>query len=291
MSLPLSLQNYISDLGLAIPAPLDIAFVEALQTSHIARYSFNSLAVVMGEDISLELDDISKKIVERGLGGYCFEHNKLTFELLKALGYDVKLVMARVLNNKEHDVPRTHRLTLLNHQGNQYLVDTGFGGNCPISPLLLQPDSQQTAGNDVYRILAKENGEYDLQILKEDDYQTMYRFDLAVYTDADCLAGNFYSHRYPTAGFVNNLMVGLKSATRTVFLMNHELMERGQGKLQKKVISSPEALHKVLTDTFGFDIELVIAEHLFDRFLANKLLEHKNESESESKPQSAGAAS
>lgn len=289
MSLPLSLQNYILDLGLAIPAPLDITFVKALQASHIARYSFNSLAVVMGEDISLDLDDISKKIVERGLGGYCFEHNKLTFELLKALGYDVKLVMARVLNNQEKDVPRTHRLTLLDHQGSKYLIDTGFGGNCPIAPLLFQPDLLQTAGNDVYRILAKANGEYDLQILKEGDYQTMYRFDLAVYTDADCLAGNFYSHRHPTAGFVNNLMVGLKDDSRTIFLINHELIERRQGESKKRVLPSSEALHQVLTNTFGFDVELVIAEHLFDRFLASKLLELKRESKSES--QLEGAAS
>ena len=279
MSLPISLQNYISDLGLTIPTSLDIGFVKALQASHIARYSFNSLAVVMGEEISLDLEDISKKIVECGLGGYCFEHNKLTFELLKSLGYDVKLVMARVLNNKEDDVPRTHRLTLLNHQGNNYVIDTGFGGNCPVTPLLLQPDLLQKAGHDIYRILAKKNGEYDLQILKQGDYYTMYRFDLAVYTDADCLVGNFYSYRYPTAGFVNNLMVGLKNADHTIFLMNHELIERRQGESQKRVLYAPEALHQVLTNTFKFDIELVIAEHLFDRFLASKLLELKSENE------------
>lgn len=281
MSLPLSLQSYISDLGLAIPVPLDMGFVESLQATHIARYSFNSLAVVMGEDISLNLEDISQKIVKRGLGGYCFEHNKLTFELLKALGYDVKLVMARVLKNQEQEVPRTHRFTLLNHDGRQYLVDTGFGGDCPITPLLLQPDVLQKSGNDVYRIVAKPEGEYDLQILKQGDYYTMYRFDLAVYTDADCLAGNFYSHRYPMAGFVNNLMVGLKDASRTIFLMNHELMERQQGDLKKRVLSSPNDLYQVLTNTFGLDIEWVIAEHLFDRFLANNLALLNKEDKSE----------
>jgi len=279
MSLPTSLQNYISGFGLTIPSSLNISFVKVLKASHVARYSFNSLAVVMGEDISLDLEDISQKIVQNGLGGYCFEHNKLTFELLKSLGYDVQLIMARVLNNKENDVPRTHRLTLLNHQGNNYVIDTGFGGNCPITPLLLQPDLLQKAGHDVYRIIAKQNGEYDLQILKQGDYYTMYRFDLAVYTDADCLVGNFYSSKYPTAGFVNNLMVGLKNADHTIFLMNYELIERRQGESQQRVLSSPQALHQVLTDIFEFDIELVIAEHLFDRFLASKLLELKEEDE------------
>lgn len=47
MSLPTSLQNYISGFGLTIPSSLNISFVKVLKASHVARYSFNSLAVVM----------------------------------------------------------------------------------------------------------------------------------------------------------------------------------------------------------------------------------------------------
>tara|TARA_R110001606_G_C15269214_1_gene639302 strand:- start:665 stop:883 length:219 start_codon:yes stop_codon:yes gene_type:complete len=72
MSLSSCLQNYLSDLGLVVPETPSIEFVKSLQERHVVRYSFNSLAVVLGEEISLDLEDISQKIVIRGLGGYCF---------------------------------------------------------------------------------------------------------------------------------------------------------------------------------------------------------------------------
>lgn len=272
MSLPSSLQHYLSDLDLVVPDSLNMAFVASLQERHIARYSFNSLAVVMGEDVSLDLDAISQKIVTRGLGGYCFEHNKLTFELLSALGYDVTLTMARVLNNQDNDVPRTHRVTLLKHDGVTYLIDTGFGSNCPISPLVISSHLPQPVGKEAYRILDKKNGEYDVQIIKDGDYFTLYRFDLAVYTDADCTIGNFYSSHYPKAGFVNNLVVSLKNTDRTIALKNHIVSINDSSGTQERMLNSPAELHQVLTEAFGFDLELVITEHLFDRFLAARLV-------------------
>ncbi|NLQ17299.1 arylamine N-acetyltransferase [Marinomonas sp. M1K-6] len=276
MSLSSSLQNYLSDLGLAVPEPLNIEFVRQLQSAHVARYSFNSLAVVLGEEISLELEAISEKIVTRGLGGYCFEHNKLTFELLKALGYDVQLKLARVLNNNlEREAGRTHRVTLLTFEGVSYLVDTGFGGNGPIAPLRLDINTQQVAGLDRYRLLAKSNGEYDLQVMKGDDYFTLYRFDNATYTDADCELGHFYSHKNSNAVFLKNLMVTLKKQDQTVALVNAELTVRDQHKEQKYVIETPETLGNVLKSEFDITLEPVVVEHLFDRFVAPIITDHK----------------
>lgn len=269
MSLSSSLQKYLSDLGLVVPEPLNIEFVQALQERHVARYSFNSLAVVLGEEISLELDAISQKIVTRGLGGYCFEHNKLTFELLKALGYDVQLKLARVLNNNfEREAGRTHRVTLLTLEGVSYLVDTGFGGNGPIAPLRLDSNTQQVAGLDRYRLLAKGKGEYDLQVMKGEDYFTLYRFDHADYTDADCALGHFYSHKNPNAVFLKNLMVTLKQKDQTMALVNAELIIRNRQGEKKRMIETPELLNDILITEFDIVLDPALVEHLFIRFLA-----------------------
>jgi N-hydroxyarylamine O-acetyltransferase len=272
MSLSSSLQNYLSDLGLVVPEQPTIEFVQALQAGHVARYSFNSLAVVLGEEISLDLDEVSQKIVTRGLGGYCFEHNKLTFELLKALGYDVQLKLARVLNNNfEREAGRTHRVTLLTLEGVSYLVDTGFGGNGPIAPLRLDINTQQVVGLDCYRMLAKGKGEYDLQVCKGDDYFTLYRFDSAAYTDADCTLGHFYSHKNPQAVFLKNLMVTLKKADQTVALVNAEFITRDQQGERKQLVESHELLGNILDSEFDIVLEPAVVEHLFIRFLAPML--------------------
>ena len=279
MSLSSSLQNYLSDLGLVVPETPSIEFVQALQSAHVACYSFNSLAVVLGEEISLELEDISQKIVTRGLGGYCFEHNKLTFELLKALGYDVQLKLARVLNNNfEREAGRTHRVTLLALEGVSYLVDTGFGGNGPIAPLRLDINTSQTAGLERYRMLAKGNGEYDLQVMKGEDAFTLYRFDSAAYTDADCALGHFYSHKHSQAVFLKNLMVTLKKQDQTVALVNAEFTSRDRQGESKQWIKSPESLGHILITEFDIALDPALVEHLFIRFVAPMLAEDIAES-------------
>lgn len=272
MSLPLSLQNYLSDLGLTAPDVLNMAFVRQLQSAHVARYSFNNLAVVLGEGISLDLDEISDKIVTRGLGGYCFEHNKLTFELLHALGYEVELKLARVLNNHlDRDVGRTHRVTVLTLEGVRYLVDTGFGGNGPITPIALVVNTEQTAGLDRYRILATDKGEYDLQVLKDDDFFTLYRFDSAVYTNADCELGHFYSHKHPNAVFLKHLMVTLKKEHQMVTLVNEKLTTRDRQGERVCVIESPESLGRILGVEFNIELDSMLITSLFERFVMEKL--------------------
>lgn len=274
MSLPHSLHAYISDLALEAPHTLTLPFVAMLQTQHIARYTFNSLAAALREDISLELDDISQKLVTHGFGGYCFEHNKLTFELLKALGGDVKLTLARVLNNQDIKAPRTHRITLITLEDNTYLVDTGFGSNGPIAPLLLKTDLEQHAGIDTYRLIQKTASEYDLQILQSSGYFTLYRFDLADYSDADCTLGHFYSHKHPKAAFVNNLVLSTKTATKTTVLKNQHLTIKDASTEQNLTVETTAQLEDVIRGLFSINLAPEITEHLFDRFIAARLTEH-----------------
>ncbi|AEF56103.1 arylamine N-acetyltransferase family protein [Marinomonas posidonica] len=272
------LHAYLTDLKLSTPEELSLAFVGQLQAAHIAKYSFNSLAVLLGEEVSLDLTNVYEKIVVHGLGGYCFEHNKLAFELLKSLGYSVRLVMARVLNGQEIDRPRTHRVTLVNIDGKAYLLDVGFGADCPISPLLLQSGLEQKIGHENYRIV-EQGGEYDLQIERSGSFHTLYRFDLAEYTDEDCVIGNFFSSKYPKAAFVNNLVASIKDFNRTVGIRNHVLFTRQNGHEEERFICSAEDLHSTLLQVFNVDVEPVIAQHLFDRFVAPRLLALEGEAE------------
>lgn len=272
MTFPLALNQYLVRLDLTVPDSLSLDFVCELQRRHVAEFSFNNLAVVLGDDISLDLDDVSEKIVTRGLGGYCFEHNKLTFELLKALGYDVQLKLARVLNNNlERAVGRTHRVTLLTLNNEMYLIDTGFGGNGPLSPLSLSTQQEQQSGFEHYRMLPLEGGEWDLQIVKDGDYFTLYRFDFAHYSEADCTVGHFYSHRHPNAVFVNNLMVTNKALDKTRSLLNSTFNIKTESGEQSRKVDSPRVLQSILAEHFQIKLELVVAEHLFERFVQSEL--------------------
>src|SRR5690606_28116910 len=113
----------------------DLAFLHQYVARHMALFTFNNLAVLLREPMPLDTPSLLEKVVRRGAGGYCFEHNKIACEALNYLGYSTRIVVGRVLNNYVRPVPRTHRITLVDIAAESYLVDVGFGPACPVAPI------------------------------------------------------------------------------------------------------------------------------------------------------------
>ena len=261
---------YLADLGLTATA--DIEFLRELQSKHIARYSFNSLAVVLGQDISLEIEAIFSKIVEKQRGGYCFEHNKLVLTVLEELGFDVRLLMAKVVYNRDVDVARTHRITLLNLDGDDYIVDAGFGHFGARYPVKLELGLEQDQGDAIYRIVQDSDNNYCYQVFKDEAFFTLYTFNLHHYSEAECLPAHFYSHKSPDAAFVNNMVVCRKFYNDILSLRNSELFRISNSETVTKVITSAKQLHQILTGTFELDLDSAIAEFLFSKFISKDLV-------------------
>lgn len=257
---------YLNDLK--ITAAMDVDFLNQLQSKHIARYSFNSLAVVLGHDISLEVEAIFNKIVEKKRGGYCFEHNKLVLTVLKEIGFDVRLLMAKVIYNRDIDVARTHRITLLNLQGDDYIVDAGFGHLGARYPVKLELGLEQDQGDAVYRIVKNSQEDYCYQLLKDNEFFTLYTFNCYHYSEAECLPAHFYSHKSPEAAFVNNMVVCRKFYNDILSLRNDNFSRISNEATITTVISNPAQLHQILNDEFELNFDFAIAEFLFSKFIS-----------------------
>ena len=252
--------SYFKSLNIELERP-SLALVKALQKKHIATFSFNNIGVLLGEPISLEIEDIIEKIVTKNLGGYCFEHNALMYEVLKSLGFNVRILIAKVLNNQNIDSPRTHCITLLAWENEQYIVDVGFGSSTP--PLVLNiHNTQEEQG---YRIVSYTHKTYQLELLKGEDYFILYRFDLAKYTQADCVMGNFYSSNHPNAVFVNNFVISLKFSALTLSFRNGIYHRIGKNKTEIIEITSVELLHSIINNDFSIPLDLLACKALFSR--------------------------
>ncbi|ELZ10692.1 arylamine n-acetyltransferase [Halovivax asiaticus JCM 14624] len=110
----------------------DRAGLERLQRAHVTSIPFETLAVTgdpfdrfEGAGVSVAIDDLSEKIVERGRGGFCYELNELFARLLDALGFDVTGVAARMVGGS--GIPAAHRSTLVSLESSEYVVDVGMG--------------------------------------------------------------------------------------------------------------------------------------------------------------------
>lgn len=99
-----------------------------LQKAHLMHVPFENLDIHFGNRIILEVPKLYAKIVDRHRGGFCYELNGLFFALLQALGFEGKMISARVRTDKggfsrEFD----HMALIVVAEGVEYLVDVGFG--------------------------------------------------------------------------------------------------------------------------------------------------------------------
>ena len=108
-----------------------------LHPLHPQAIPFENLDPLLKRPVKLDLASLQAKMVEAGRGGYCFEHNTLFANVLRELGFKVQEGTARVRWSVPQGVrtPRVHCLLFVEAEGDDYLVDVGFGGNVLTAPL------------------------------------------------------------------------------------------------------------------------------------------------------------
>ncbi len=249
---------------------ISLSFLSELQSAHIQQYSFNNISVLLSEQLPLESDALFDKIVTRKRGGYCFEHNKLFYELLTGLGFTCELVLARVLNNRDIEVARTHRITKVTIEDIEYFVDVGFGPNCPLEPVLFRESEAQVQGNATYRIKALDRNEFQLELLKDKEWYTLYRFDEALYTDADCTVGHHFSHTHPKAVFKKNLVISLKNNSQLKMIINHEFTTVSASGTKTTTIKDRHYFDKLLTEEYGITLKEEDVNSIFANYCRKK---------------------
>jgi N-hydroxyarylamine O-acetyltransferase len=249
-----NIQGYLADVSIKQPPEVSINFMKDLQNAHLGIFPFSNLGVLLHENLSLESQVLFERVVTKRRGGYCFEQNKVFFEILKCFGFHCEIVLGRVLHNRNIDVPRTHRITRVTIDDRKYLVDVGFGQLCPREPLLHDCDKPQDLGDSIYRIIQPDSGRYLLQMKAADGWFTLYSFDNGMYTEADCLCGHHYSSTHPDSAFVNNLVISLKTYDDVRLLRNGEFHRVQEGETAITAISSEDLLGILLMQEFGIDL-------------------------------------
>lgn len=99
---------------------------------------FENLDIHYHRPIKVTLHDLYWKIEIRERGGFCYELNGLLGALLQELGFQVKMISARVHKKDGNYSPEfDHMALLVKVEHDTYLVDIGFGSSS-LEPLLLR---------------------------------------------------------------------------------------------------------------------------------------------------------
>jgi N-hydroxyarylamine O-acetyltransferase len=120
----------------------DAATLRMLQRKHLLAVPFENLDIHWGHPITLDTGAFYKKIVNQRRGGFCYELNGSFNELLRDIGFETRLISARVASGKDFTPEYDHAAIIATVSGEEYLTDVGFGA-FSTEPLRFALDEEQ----------------------------------------------------------------------------------------------------------------------------------------------------
>ena len=101
----IDLDAYFARIGYAGPRAATLEVLQALELAQPAAIPFESLDPFLGRPVRLDSVSLDAKLVRGGRGGYCFEQNGVFLRVLRALGFEVTPLSARVVWMEPEDAP------------------------------------------------------------------------------------------------------------------------------------------------------------------------------------------
>lgn len=167
-------ESYLKILGLTKRTPHLIDLTDIVG-AHLKRIPFENLSKIysnkfFGIAALPDLESYLHGIVKYHFGGTCYANNYHLYQLLKYIGYDVKLCGADMTN------PDVHIAMIVNCDDIDYLIDVGYGAPfyAPI-PLNLTSDHVVPFGRDTYILKPRdENGKSRMVHTRNEEFKHEY---------------------------------------------------------------------------------------------------------------------
>jgi N-hydroxyarylamine O-acetyltransferase len=234
-------------------SPGESSHLIRLHENHVSFVPFENVDIRYGKMFDLQVEHLYEKIVERNRGGFCYELNLLFNELLTSLGYQSRIVEARIFTDDGNLGPPFDHMSVLVEMDKKYLADVGFG-DLFLKPLEIR-EGVQSDGRNNFKIERQDDMTYVLSMEKEDrSFEKKYVFALRPVNAEDfygmCVEKQTSSESY----FVKNLVCTRPTDNGRITIFNNSLIERkGQERMITKVDDEMQR-RKILEEKF--DIRL-----------------------------------
>ncbi|MBE2214290.1 MAG: arylamine N-acetyltransferase [Opitutaceae bacterium] len=244
----LDLDAYFARIGYHGPRTATLDTLAAVHERHAQTIPFENLDVVLGRAIPLDLPALERKLVHERRGGYCFEQNTLFAAALRALGFAVTPLLARVRWQVPAGVPtpQTHMALRVEIDGRPWLADAGFGGNGLMAPLALDSTNEQRTRHEPRRLVP--HGRNLLQQIQiANTWTDVYVLHLDEAFPIDFEVANWFTSMHPASRFRQNVMAARAEGELRYALLNRDLTARHRdGTAEKRQIASHNELLEVL---------------------------------------------
>lgn len=233
--------------------------LQAIHLRHATSIAFENLNSFLRQPVLLDLNSLQQKLIHQERGGYCFEQNALLRSVLVTLGFQVTNLAARVLWNLPEGTitPRSHMLLRVEIDGQPYIADVGFGGVTLTAPLSLTPNLEQATPHEPFRLIEGDHT-YTMQAFMNQQWQSLYRFDLQAQQLPDYEVSNWYVSTHPASLFVTSLIAARPDAHCRYALRNNQLTTHSlNGKTERQVLTTVKELRLALEEVFRLKLPAI----------------------------------
>ena len=255
----LDLNGYFDRINYRGAAEPNLDVLRGLVTAHTRTIPFENLDPIMRVPVDdLSPEALTDKLVHRRRGGYCYEQNGLMGYALAEVGFRVRRLAGRVIWMLPPGAPfpaQTHTVLAVSFPGSQgsYLVDVGFGGQSPTSPLRIETGSVQRTTLEPYRLEDRGDG-LVLQARIRDEWVPLYEFMTRTAPEIDLTVGCWFVSTHPSSQFVTSLMVARVTDDARMNLAGRDLTIHRAGASEKFRLDDAAAVVDTLRDRFGINV-------------------------------------
>jgi N-hydroxyarylamine O-acetyltransferase len=262
------LDFYFARIGYSQRPVVNLQTLRDLHLMHLKNIPYENIDVFCHQGVKLDPETLTRKILLRQRGGYCFEQNGLFFMALSALGFRCHPNMARVHRNRPQPGGRTHQINLVELEGQIWVCDVGFGGSGFRQPLLLQADVEVEQLGEVYRLHESEPHGFYLQKKMGQEWQPLYTFRVEPALPIDMEIANFYTANSSDHVFLNAILGTRMTDRGRVTLSDHtfKIFDLTQGTLERIIVTDFAAYLDHLQEHLSVelnDAEQALLKHRF----------------------------
>ena len=213
--------------------------------------------MLLDRGVDLSSAAVDAKLIHARRGGYCFEQNGLLRRVLVAIGFDVEILVGRVLWRAPPGAPprpRTHMALKVTIEGTPWLADVGFGSSVPTAPLRIDTGEPQPTAHEAFRVVAFGSG-LQVQARLEERWAPLYQLAPEPQEEVDLEPANWFTSTHPASPFRSALVVARVTPEARSTLLNGQLTVRRPGGLVERRQLDAGGIEEALAERFGLAVE------------------------------------
>jgi N-hydroxyarylamine O-acetyltransferase len=246
----LNVAAYLKRIGHQGPTAPTLDTLRVIHRTHLLTVPFENLDIPLGRKIVCAENAFLRKIVEQRRGGFCYEMNGAFAALLRALGFRVTLLSARVPREDGTESPEFDHLTLRVDLDEPWLADVGFG-DCFLEPLRLKVGEEQEQDGRKFRI-ADQKGSLHVERTEPDGtWKRQYSFALIPRRLDEFADMCHYHQTSPESPFTRKRICSKATPDGRITLADRKLIVTRNGKREERLLESEEEWLVALKDCFA----------------------------------------